>query len=126
VIGVYHREADNTPEEPVQKRIEPIEDKNPEVAALVQKYISEAIDRTLKPEMFTPNLSAQIFPDQVKEASVFFKSLGQQTGIDLYEREEQESGCRYLYRLSYGNKMVALHLSLSEGKRISKVEFYLE
>ena len=126
VIGVYHREADNTPEETLQKKVEPIEDKNPEVAALVQKCIREAIEGTLKTDFFTPNFAARIFPDQAKEAGAFFKSLGPQTGIDLYEHEEQEGGFRYLYRLSYGNKIVALHLSVSEDKRISKIDFYLE
>ena len=72
--------------------------------------------------MFTPSLAAEIFP----EAGIFFKWLGPQTGIELYEREEQEGGFRYLYRLSYGNKIVALHLSVSEDKRISAVDFYLE
>jgi hypothetical protein len=62
----------------------------------------------------------------VKETGAFFKSLELQTGIDLYEREEQGGGYRYLYRLSYGNKIVALNLLLLADKRIDKVDFYLE
>jgi hypothetical protein len=126
VIGVYHREADNTPEESMQKRVEPIEDKDPKVTALVQQYIREAMDGTLKPDLFTPDLAAQIFPDQVKEAGAFFKSLGPQTGIELYEREQQGDGYRYLYRLSYKDKLVVLRLSMTADKRISEVVFYLE
>jgi hypothetical protein len=71
-------------------------------------------------------IAAQIFPNEVKKAGDFFKSLGPQTGIELYEREEQGGGCRYLYRLSYGNKIVALRLSVLKDNRISEVDFFLE
>jgi len=125
VIGVIRCPA-NGQADPLEKRVDPLEDKYPEVTDLVQKYIREAIKGTLKPDLFTPICAAQIFPDKVKEVGVFFKSLGPQTGIELYEREQQGAWCRYLYRLSYKEKLVALRLVLLEDKRISKVEFYLE
>lgn len=125
VIGVYRRIAD-APEESLQKRMEPIEDKDPQVTALVQQYLREAVDGTLKPGVFTPNLAAKIFPDQVNEAAALLKSLGTQTGIDLYEREDRGGGGRFLYRVSYGDKHVILRLSLMEDNRISEVDFFLE
>jgi hypothetical protein len=125
VIGVI-RCPENAPADPIEKRVEPIENKNPEVTALVQQRIHDAIEGTLKPEMFADSLAEQIFPNQVKEAGDFFKSLGSQTGIDLYDRKGQGRGYRYLYRLSYGDTYVILCLSLMEDNRISAVDFFLE
>jgi serine beta-lactamase-like protein LACTB len=128
VMGVHCRRADDILEEPLQKHVEPIEDKNPEVTALVQQLIREAIDGTLKPDLFTPNLAAKIFPDQLNKAAALFKSLGSQTGIEQYELDQMpgSSVCRYLYRLGYGDKHVILRLSLLEDKRISNIDFSLE
>jgi serine beta-lactamase-like protein LACTB len=128
VMGVRCGHADDVLEQALQKRMEPIEDKNPKVTALVRQFIREAIDGTLKPEMFTPNLAAKIFPDQVNEAAALLKSLGPQTGIELYESEKMpgSSVCRYLYRLGYGDKHVILRLALLEDKRISEIDFSLE
>jgi serine beta-lactamase-like protein LACTB len=126
VVGVYCRLAEDSPEQALQKRMAPIEDKDPKFTALVQQYLRAAIEGTLKPEVFTPNLAAKIFPDQVNEAATFFKSLGSQTSVELYDPENQRSGCRYLYRLGYGDKHVILRLWLMDDNRISKVYYYLE
>jgi hypothetical protein len=125
VIGVYRRLAPDAPEQLLQKRMEPIEDKNAEVTTLVQQFLRAVIDGTLKPEMFTPNFALKIFPDQVKEYAAVLKSLGPQTGIELYERQEQWSRY-YVYRLGYGDKHLILRLSLVADNRISDVDFYLE
>jgi hypothetical protein len=94
----------------------------------VQQLIREAIDGTLKPDLFTPNLAAKIFPDQLNKAAALFKSLGSQKGIEQYELDQMpgSSVCRYLYRLGYGDKHVILRLSLLEDKRISNIDFSLE
>jgi hypothetical protein len=126
VIGVYRRLAANAHEEPLQKRMEPIEDKDPKVTALVRQILRKTVDGTLKPDLFTPDCARVIFPDRVSEIAIRLKSLGSQADIELYEREGQCGIRRYLYRLSYEDQHVIFHLWLKKDNRISKMDFFLE
>jgi hypothetical protein len=102
--------------------MEPLEDKNPEVTALMQQFLSTVLDGSLKPDIFAPNLVTKISQDRVNEFAAVLKPLGRQTDIELYERKNG----RYVYRLNYGDKHVILDLSLAGNNRIGDVDCYLE
>ena len=126
VVGVYRRLEVDSPEEPLQKRMEPLEDKDPKVVNMVQQGFRDLVAGTLKPDLFTPNCAAAIFPGRVNEAVAFIKKFGQQTGIALYEREESYGGYQYLYRVSFGEKNLVLSLWIVKDGRIGDVRFYEE
>jgi hypothetical protein len=91
VTGLHRREADN-PEGPVLVGMEPFQDKDPKVTARVRQILREAVDGTLKPELFTPATATMIFPNVDKHLGGFIHSLGALKGMDLCERKELSDG----------------------------------
>jgi serine beta-lactamase-like protein LACTB len=126
VLGVHRLYAEDPQEEPLQKRMDPIEDKDPKITNMVKQGLRDTVEGTLKSDLFTPDCAAELFPDRVTQAAAFLKSLGQQTGIALYAREERSGRYRYLYRVSYGEKNLIVRLWVEKNDLISDIWFDLE
>ncbi|RPI76289.1 MAG: class A beta-lactamase-related serine hydrolase [Desulfobacteraceae bacterium] len=126
VIGLYRRFAVDVPEQPIEKRMEPLEDKDPKVVNMVQQGFRDLVAGTLKPDLFTPDLETNNFSDRVNEAAAFVKELGPLTGIVLYAREERSGGYKYVYRVSFGEKSIVLPLWIAKDGRVGSVSLWEE
>ena len=125
VTGLHRRVADS-PEGPVLPRMETIQDHDPQVTALVRRILREAIDGTLKPELFTPAMARLYFPNVGQHLGGFIRSLGQFKELDLYERKELADGRRFLYLLAFENIRLTLELTVAKDDRISEFYYKME
>ncbi len=119
VAGLYKPEL--APEPP-----KAIEDKEPEVTRLVKDLISSFVASKPDPKLFTPDLQAAIFPDQVKAISEYFKAKGTLQRIELLKRHQQGNRRAYRYRLVYPNEQLWLDLDLDKEGKIVMISFDAE
>lgn len=101
---------------PVRK---PVEDKEPQVTAMVRDLLQQVADGRADPERFTPELRAELFPDRIKEGQEFFKEVGPLQSIALLERKEEGDRRSYLYRARFKDTTVLLSLLLTREEKIA-------
>ena len=100
----------------------PVEDKEQEVTALARELLRKAAEGTLGPELFTDEARAALFPDRVKQAGEFLKTLGKLDKIQLVERAQEGDMRVYRYELSYGSTTLSFLLFLTRDGKISGVQ----
>lgn len=97
--------------------VKAIEDKEPQITALAKDLLLKTAAGTVNPELFTAKARAAIFPDRMKLAGDFLKSLGALNTIELIERKDEGELRIYLYRVAYKETTLFYTLSLDkEGK----------
>jgi CubicO group peptidase (beta-lactamase class C family) len=112
VAGIYNAELIAPP-------IAGIEDKEPRVTELLKDTLRKFIDGTIKPDVFTPEMSAGIFPDVAKQIGVTLKSFGPLESVVLLSRTEQNGSRIYHYRLKYPAVNALIKLTLTKGDKIA-------
>jgi CubicO group peptidase (beta-lactamase class C family) len=102
-----------------------IEDKEPKVTDFVKDVLQKTVEGTLKPELFTPQAAAALFPDRIKQAGELLKSLGIFVGMQLTERIEKDETRIYRYRVNYRNyqdNILMLTIGLTKDDKIAGIQ----
>ena len=112
VAGIYNAAL-------VAPKIAGIEDKEPRVTELLKNTLQKFSEGTIKPDIFTPEMSAGIFPDVAKKIGATLKSFGTLESITLLSRTEQNDIRIYQYRLKYSAVNVRIKLTLVKDSKIA-------
>lgn len=110
VTAVYHPEL-------VPPPAAAVEDREPQVTAMVKDLLQKFSDGAADQALFTEEAQAAIFPERARMFGEFLKSLGPLKEIHLVERRDENEHRLYRYRLVYNDASLLLTMSLSrEGK----------
>ncbi len=112
IAGIYNAEL--VPPPPAT-----IEDKEPQVTMLFKSILQKFVDGTIKPEVFTPEMSAGIFPDLAKQIGATIKSFGTLESVKLLSRAEQNGFRVYRYRLQYASVNPIVKIILTKDDKIA-------
>jgi CubicO group peptidase (beta-lactamase class C family) len=102
-----------------------LEDTEPKVTALVKDVLQKTADNQISREFFTPEAAAALFPERVRQAGEFLKSLGSFVEIKLLERTTREALRVYKYRVLYRNfqdNTVVLTVALTKDDKIASIQ----
>jgi CubicO group peptidase (beta-lactamase class C family) len=102
--------------------LKPIEDKEPQVTAFVREVLQKIAEGKADPEWFTPERRKELFPDRIKAAGEFLKTLGALKSLDLVERKEEDGLPAYTYRAAFGDRTMLLRLTLSPDGKIAGMQ----
>ncbi len=97
----------------------PIEDKEPQVTAKLQQLLKELTAGTAKPDDFTPEFAAQLFPVGAKEGSKMLKTLGTLSDVALLRRSERNRLQGYSYRLKFEKAIIKCSLILNAAGKVA-------
>jgi CubicO group peptidase (beta-lactamase class C family) len=104
----------------------PIEDKEPEVTALVKRVLHDGAEGKFELTLFTPEQQAQLSASAAQQRE-FLKSLGPLKSIELLARTEQENGNRlYRYRLTFQTGVSYGVLILTKEGKIASLRLQSE
>lgn len=112
VAGIYNAELIPPP-------VATIEDKEPKVTEFFKDTLQKFIDGTIKPEIFTDEMQAAIFPDVAKQLGETFKSFGKLESIALISRTEKNDFRIYRYLLKYPAVNIFVTMSLTKDDKIA-------
>jgi CubicO group peptidase (beta-lactamase class C family) len=119
VAGIYNAELIPPP-------AATIEDKEPQVTAFLKDVLQKFAAGTIKPEIFTPEMNAVLFPEVVKQIGASVKAFGTLESVGLLSRSE-ENGLRvYRYRLQYPSVKVLVRLALTRDDKIAGLNSAVE
>lgn len=109
--------------------IQPIEDKEQQVTALVRRTLLTFATSTADPNLFTPEAQAKLFPDQAKQIGESLNSLSHPIAIihtnELIERRE-ENGLRiYRYALNDLGTTLFCTVKLTRDDKIASLQLLL-
>ena len=113
----------NSELEPIPAK--PIEDKEPQVAALAQEIISKATATKLDSAQFTAEAWKSI-STSAAGVSEYLKTLGPLNGIELLERTEPEGNRLYRYRLKYKDTSLVFVMVLNKEGKIARLNLQPE
>ncbi|MDQ4122164.1 MAG: beta-lactamase family protein [Acidobacteriota bacterium] len=102
-----------------------IEDKEPRVTAFVKDFLQKTVAGQITQDLFTTEAAAALFPDRIKQAGEFLKSLGSFSDIQLMERTERGETRIYRYQVKYRNSqdnILILALGLTKDDKIAGVQ----
>jgi CubicO group peptidase (beta-lactamase class C family) len=110
--------------------VQPIEDKEPQVTALVRRVSLQFAKGTADPDLFTPEARANIFPDQAKQIGESLNSLSLPVAI-IYANEligrREENGLRvYRYVMTDLGKTLFCTVTLTKDDKIASLQLSLE
>ncbi len=96
-----------------------IEDKEPQITELLKTVLRRFADGTIKPDIFTSEMSAGIFPDVAKQIGATIKSFGTLESVGLLSRTEENGNRVYHYRLQYPSVNVLIKMTLTKDDKIA-------
>ena len=99
----------------------PIEDREPQVTALVERTLRATTGGTLKAEGFTPEFAAEFLPDEARQVAELLGPLGKQSAIALLWRTEDGDLRSYRYLVSFGREQVICVLALTKDDKIAEM-----
>lgn len=102
-----------------------IEDKEPKVTAFVKDFLQKTVSGQATQEMFTTEAASSLFPDRIKQAGEFLKSLGIFADMQLMERIEKDETRIYRYRLNYRNfqdNFLMVTIGLTKDDKIAGIQ----
>jgi len=114
VAAIYNPELFTPP-------LKAIEDKEPQVTAMVKELLQRFAEGTVDPNLFTAEAKAVMFPDRAKSYSEYLQSLGALSEIQLVERKEKNDFRVYRYRLIYKDSVLLFMINLTKEGKISLV-----
>jgi CubicO group peptidase (beta-lactamase class C family) len=96
------------------------EDKDPKTTEFLKQIVQDTIIGSLKPDLFTEEMQKLMFPDRVKQAAEFLKSLGELKSFTLTEFKEDGKSRNYRYRATLGSTSVAVVATINEEGKVSR------
>jgi CubicO group peptidase (beta-lactamase class C family) len=114
VLEIYHPQL--APAAP-----KAVEDKEPQVTALVKEVLQKTTDGKLTADLFTPEAATPILNGS-KQAADFLKTLGALKKIELLERREEGEARIYRYRLSYETMNLVYTAVLVKDNKIAGLQ----
>jgi CubicO group peptidase (beta-lactamase class C family) len=99
---------------------------DPQVTALLKTLLQQLADGTAKPEHFTPEFAAQLFPNKAKEARESLQPLGALLGFELLSRKEEDGYRQLRYRLRFAEMKIVCKLLLKADDKIMGLELQPE
>jgi len=100
----------------------PVEDKEPEVTAVLKKRIGELAAGTCRPEIFAKPFAADFFPEGAAQVKGLLGELGPITGMTLVERKDEEGGIRlYRYMVAFGETRMQFQFRLDKDGLIVRL-----
>ena len=112
VAGIYNAEL--IPPLPAT-----IEDKELQVTEFFKDVLQKFVDNTIKPEIFTDEMRAAIFPETAKQIGEAFKSFGKLESVALISRTEKNGFRNYRYLLKYPAVNIFVRLTLTKDDKIA-------
>lgn len=110
--------------------VQPIEDKEPQVTALVRRALLQLAKGTADPKLFTPEARANIFPDQAKQIGESLNSLSLPVAIiytnELIGRREEDGLRIYRYVMTDLGKTLFCTVTLTTDDKIASLQLSLE
>jgi hypothetical protein len=106
--------------------VKAIEDKEPNVTALVKDIVQKFAEGAVDPNLFIPEARAELFPDAAKQAGAFLKSLGALSLVELVERKEEDDKRFYRYRLTFKETILFGKIMLTKEGKIAGIQFQPE
>jgi CubicO group peptidase (beta-lactamase class C family) len=97
----------------------PIKDKDPKTTEFFQKVLATTADGTIDPELFTPEMRKEVFPDRMKQAAGFLKQLGSPKSFTLIEHTQDGGRRSYRYKVAFGTTTLILSGTLIENGKIA-------
>ncbi|HET7442960.1 MAG TPA: serine hydrolase domain-containing protein [Terriglobales bacterium] len=119
VAGFY--DPDLTPPE-----LKPIADKEPQVGALLKATLEEIIAGKARPEKFTAEFRASLFPSGVEDLAAELKALGSLQSLVLVERKDEDNLRSYTYRGTFSETQVLIEMALDSDNRIGDLSLSRE
>jgi len=109
---------------------QPIEDKEPQVTALVKRVLRQFSKDTADFKLFTPEARADVFPHRVKQIGESLNALSLPvaiiSSIDLLERKEEGELRVFRYALSDLGKTLFCTIKLTKDDKIADVQLQAE
>jgi len=109
---------------------QPIEDKEPQVTALVRRVLLQLSRRTADLNLFTPEAQAKIFPEQAKQIGDGLNSFSLPIAIiytnELIERREENGLRLYRYMLNDLGTTLFCTVKLTKDDKIASLRLSLE
>ena len=102
-----------------------IEDKEPQVTALVKETIRRAAAGTLESAPFTADAWMEMSRDAA-QVGAFLKSLGPLNTVEPIQRTEQDGNRVYRYRLLYQDSSLLFVMVLNKEGKITRLSFQSE
>ena len=102
-----------------------IEDKEPQVTALLREMVLKTTANKLEPAPFAAE-SWPAISSSTPQVSEFLKSFGALNGIELLGRTEQDGIRVYRYRLKYKDANLILMMGLNKEGKIARLNLQLE
>jgi CubicO group peptidase (beta-lactamase class C family) len=103
-------------------RPKPIEDREPQVTALVRRILADTAAGTLKTEALTTEFAAEFFPDEARQAALLVKALDPQGGLALLARKEEGGLRTYRYLLGSGRESVTCVVTLTGDDKVAELD----
>lgn len=111
-------------------RVQPIEDKEPQVTALVRRLLLQVAKGTVEPDLFTPEARAKIFPDQAKQIGERLNSLSLPIALihtnELIERREENALRFYRYVITDFGTTLFCSVQLTKDDKVATLQLSLE
>jgi CubicO group peptidase (beta-lactamase class C family) len=114
VVRIYNPEL-------VPPPLTAIEDKEPQVTAMVKDLLQKFADQNADQTLFTKDAQAYIFPELAKRFGEYLRSLGALQQIQLVERKAEDDQRVYRYRLIYKDEALIFTMNLNKEGKISLV-----
>jgi len=95
-----------------------IEDKEPQVTAMMRDFLRRGSEGKLEAGLFTADFAERIM-SHAGDIKDFLEPLGEMKSIELMERSEEEALRSYRYRVSYKNAILTCSLLLTKESKIA-------
>jgi CubicO group peptidase (beta-lactamase class C family) len=110
--------------------VQPTEDKEPQVTALVRRVLLQLAKGKADPNLFTPEARANVFPDQAKQIGESLNSLSLPVAIiytnELIGRREENRLRVYRYVMTDLGKTLFCRVTLTKDDKIASLQLSLE
>lgn len=109
--------------------IQPIEDREPKASSLVRRVMLQLAKGSPNPELFTPELRAEIFPSRAKQLGEILNSLSLPVAVihlgELVERRDENDLRVYRYLLTDMGKSLSCTVKLTRDDKVAHLDLTL-